>query len=638
MHMPSRARCLASACLGIALLAAGPSTAPAELIHVSSRLLDAGGNESIEALALDADGAMFLHLNLSSASSLHGVSGPQKVIAKLDVAGEPIWVHPLTVPGPAGNVNRIVMAAAGDGGAILTGGFSGSVDFGLGPVMANGYDVFLVKIGVDGETAWQRVYGGNQIQQANCVLVDPDGNIVVGGSNLLTVDFGGGVIRSNGSSDIFLAKFDRNAGHVWSHGYGSTGSQEARALALGPDNRIGLVVGYSNGFLDLGGGVMQGHGDAEIAIGAFDADGVHLWSRHAGSAGAEYAADMAFDANGNAFTCGVLSRPVDLGGGVITPPTTVTQAGFVASYADDGAFRWNYLIPDTAQSFTTAIGADARGNAFVLGHNETRITFGVDIVARSSILLLAFDSFGAPLDAMGLSLSFPVLRVDDAHQRIVIGANASAPVDFGGGNLIPDDLDVALASLRVRRLAQVTITEFTARVVSNGVALAWNFDADEEVEQYRLTRRIDESGSAQIIQIAPAAAGDSFLDRTVMPGHLHTYRLVITTALGDEVVSNPVSVTLPPATTYLEQNAPNPFNPVTTFTYSLAEPARVAIVIYDAHGAVISRMDQGLQPAGRHQASWGGHNMSGESVASGVYFYRLDGVPGVGARKMILLK
>ena len=66
------------------------------------------------------------------------------------------------------------------------------------------------------------------------------------------------------------------------------------------------------------------------------------------------------------------------------------------------------------------------------------------------------------------------------------------------------------------------------------------------------------------------------------------------------MISAPVSLVMGPAVNALEQNVPNPFNPLTTFAYSLARPAHVRVVIYDARGAIIARLDQGQKPAGRH--------------------------------------
>jgi hypothetical protein len=212
-------------------------------------------------------------------------------------------------------------------------------------------------------------------------------------------------------------------------------------------------------------------------------------------------------------------------------------------------------------------------------------------------------------------------------------------IDFGGGELHSNRSDLALAWLGVRRAPDVTITQLEARAMSDGIELTWNMTGAEALTDYSITRQIDGSGTADVLQTAPAQTGNGlFIDRVPRPGRLHTYRLVVTTALGDEVASMPVSLVVPAVTNALEQNTPNPFNPLTTFAYSLAAPARVSIVIYDTRGAIVARLEQGEKPAGRHKASWGGHNMRGEFVASGVYFYRLDGVPGVGARKMVLLK
>ena len=88
----------------------------------------------------------------------------------------------------------------------------------------------------------------------------------------------------------------------------------------------------------------------------------------------------------------------------------------------------------------------------------------------------------------------------------------------------------------------------------------------------------------------------------------------------------------------LSQNFPNPFNPNTTMEYVLRVRAQVAIAIYDAQGALVVRMDQGLRDAGTFRAEWNGRDAKGKSVGSGVYFYRLEGISGAVTRKMVLLK
>src|SRR5262249_46551466 len=88
----------------------------------------------------------------------------------------------------------------------------------------------------------------------------------------------------------------------------------------------------------------------------------------------------------------------------------------------------------------------------------------------------------------------------------------------------------------------------------------------------------------------------------------------------------------------LAQNTPNPFNPSTQIAYTLARTARAVIEITDVAGKIVSRIDKGNQPAGAHDTIWNGRDERGVPVASGVYFYRLAGMPDVPARKMVLLK
>lgn len=71
----------------------------------------------------------------------------------------------------------------------------------------------------------------------------------------------------------------------------------------------------------------------------------------------------------------------------------------------------------------------------------------------------------------------------------------------------------------------------------------------------------------------------------------------------------------------LRQNYPNPFNPTTTIRYELPNRERVTLVIYNVRGERVRVLVDGRKPAGRHDAVWNGRNDSGNTVASGVYFY-----------------
>ncbi len=100
---------------------------------------------------------------------------------------------------------------------------------------------------------------------------------------------------------------------------------------------------------------------------------------------------------------------------------------------------------------------------------------------------------------------------------------------------------------------------------------------------------------------------------------------------------------LTPAETALLPNYPNPFNPETWIPYRLAHAVDVTLTIYDTKGTPVRRLDLGHQAAGYYTdrakaAYWDGRNDSGESVASGVYFYQLHAGDDTVLRRMVILK
>jgi hypothetical protein len=88
----------------------------------------------------------------------------------------------------------------------------------------------------------------------------------------------------------------------------------------------------------------------------------------------------------------------------------------------------------------------------------------------------------------------------------------------------------------------------------------------------------------------------------------------------------------------LDANAPNPFNPVTTIFYNLAEQTHVNLSVFDVSGALVRTLVSGDEPAGEKSVTWDGRSNTGNPMASGVYFYRLQTPEFVKTRKMILLK
>ncbi|MBN1825687.1 MAG: immune inhibitor A [Candidatus Eisenbacteria bacterium] len=93
-----------------------------------------------------------------------------------------------------------------------------------------------------------------------------------------------------------------------------------------------------------------------------------------------------------------------------------------------------------------------------------------------------------------------------------------------------------------------------------------------------------------------------------------------------------------PAATRLGRNRPNPFNPSTVISWSLARPGNVSLSIHDVSGRLVRTLVRGARDAGDQETVWDGRDDRGGAVASGVYFYRLRAGAFTETRKLVLLK
>ncbi len=96
----------------------------------------------------------------------------------------------------------------------------------------------------------------------------------------------------------------------------------------------------------------------------------------------------------------------------------------------------------------------------------------------------------------------------------------------------------------------------------------------------------------------------------------------------------------PPSASSPEMVAwPNPFNPATSIHFSLPESAAtVSLRVYDVAGRLVKTLHLGALPEGDHQVVWRGDDTEGRTVASGVYYCRLEAAGHVRTRSMVLAR
>jgi hypothetical protein len=108
-----------------------------------------------------------------------------------------------------------------------------------------------------------------------------------------------------------------------------------------------------------------------------------------------------------------------------------------------------------------------------------------------------------------------------------------------------------------------------------------------------------------------------------------------TTSVVGSVPVDPVARQNPaaPSAFSLVRNYPNPFNPTTTISFTLAEPSHVRLEVFDVRGARVATLVDRNMIAGEHSVPF-----NAQGLSSGVYFYRLTAGNKTEIKKMVLLR
>jgi hypothetical protein len=473
------------------------------------------------------------------------------------------------------------------GNVLVTGWMYGTVDFGGGPLTADDRDTFLLKLDSNGNHAWSKIFGGPGAQSGGGVRAAGSGNVYFSMSFAGSEDFGGGVLTSAGGTDLFLVKYDGNGNHIWSQNYGDANNQGGGVFAFdGMGNP--MLSGIVNGSIDLGGGALTSAGGADILLAKIDPAGNHIWSRLHGGTGNEFCGNMTLDGFENIVVCGSFHNTVNFGG---APLTSAGGADiYFAKYDALGNHMWSTRFGDADDQYGELIAVDGSDDVIRAGSFQGTVDFG-----------------GGPMTA---TVSYFV------YYHIFLTKFGDAPVP-------------------------TLLQAYTADGVGKNIELKWTLaDAGENMKFHVSRANAARRNFTELFN--PAITQENlnfgFVDNSCSPGTRYFYQVDVTDEKGRRPLFQTEAIELLPLTASLEQNLPNPFNPTTTISYSVAKRSRVRLVIYDTDGRLVRTLVDEIVSAGSRDVTWEGLDQNGLQVSSGVYFYRLETGKKVLAKKMILLK
>lgn len=340
--------------------------------------------------------------------------------------------------GGAGNDVAYGAAADRKGNTAYYGVFSGTLDFGNGPLAANNFRMFLARLGPDGTAAWSKAFGDMVNASNQTAAFDPDGNVVYGTGYFGDIDFGAGPV-TGGSSSFTITKFDVAGGALWSKKYATY-----MATSVAVDGDGGILV---SGGGDVANPPDLGCGDpgSYRVIGRLDPNGNCVWHKGVSGPAIDFIA-----AEGDRFA--LLARFNN--SGTIGSDTIAAPGGkrFVALYDTAGTLIGSFIIADDTVNLE-ALAVDTHGGVVFKGTmtNGTADFDGHVLTGNSFLARLGPDAKWLWGKGLSGDASFPTFVGVAPLGHVFLYGRADGPLDFGtgvlAGGMVPNE-DIVLARFK----------------------------------------------------------------------------------------------------------------------------------------------------------------------------------------------
>jgi hypothetical protein len=231
-------------------------------------------------------------------------------------------------------------------------------------------------------------------------------------------------------------------------------------------------------------------------------------------------------------------------------------------------------------------------------------------------------------------LNFNVVTPD--HKTVGLGINPKAIGVPGGafaGLAGPDTLIAYGGCLAINRfdVLEPTGASVPQMLFENNPAYAAVISQTTTNGAGHTARVVMEGFTYEVIRDDRPGANGGVMDRI---DHLYDVITFLQNIVDAPTDAGPVKFS-----TKLSQNYPNPFNPSTTIEFTVRDRTRVSLKVYNVAGQLVRTLVDGERaPGSVHQVAWDGRNDAGQTVSSGVYFYKLVTNDLTQTKKMVLLK
>ncbi len=219
-------------------------------------------------------------------------------------------------------------------------------------------NAWIFKLDKKGNQEWSKTFGGEETDEATCVIETADGGLAVGGfSNSF----------SRGKSDLWLLRLDKKGTQLWSKNYGGKQTDVVNDLIETADGSF-VMVGYTESF---------GNGGADMLVMKVDASGNEQWRRNYGGDRNDAAEAIVQTAGGELAIAGWTGSE---GNGSLD--------GALLLLDNDGVYQWQHTFGGSGKDVFYDLTVSPLGDFALLGTMESHEG------GNKALWLVKTDEFG----------------------------------------------------------------------------------------------------------------------------------------------------------------------------------------------------------------------------------------------------
>jgi len=214
----------------------------------------------------------------------------------------------------------------------------------------------------------------------------------------------GFTLTNQGSSDLFLAKYNPQGGVVWAKSAGGTNADTATAMAKDGNGNI-IITGYFKSASITFGTITLTNADVsgttnDIFIVKYDALGNVIWAVSYGGSGDDNANDIAIDSYNNINLVGKFNST-----NLVLGTANLSNVGgwdvFYAQFDASGNPVWAHSASDVDTETANAVTVDGYDNIYITGSfNGSSLTFGLITLNR----VFDYDAYIVKVSSSGTAL------------------------------------------------------------------------------------------------------------------------------------------------------------------------------------------------------------------------------------------